>query len=59
MTEDDKRRYYMLCECLAGELNENEELVDCLYRIRHQRDAAFQKLAHLCIEPKFQFIIRS
>jgi len=57
MTNDDKRRYYFLCECLASETHENECLIDCLYRIRSERDAAFDKLARLCIEPKFKIFI--
>ena len=59
MKLDDRKRYYHICESLASELKDGECLIDCLYRIISERDAAFEKLARLCIEPSFNFFIRS
>jgi hypothetical protein len=56
LTEDDRRRYFMLCECLASELKDNECLVDCLYRLLADRRQAFQVLAETCIQPGFKFV---
>ena len=52
MTAADKRRYYYLCESLSSEAKDGEELFDCLYRIKSERDAAFFKIARLAIQPK-------
>ena len=58
MTLEDKRRYYYLCEMLARETKDKEDLLDCLYRLRAERDAAFKKLAEICIEPQFRFLFK-
>lgn len=56
MTDDDRRRYFMLCETLFSETEENEEIVDCLHRVLHERRAAFKVLAATCIQPGFRFV---